>query len=76
MTSSAGPEQTADLSKEPLLFVLPSDIANSLQYLDDVDLHRLKSAVEAEIARQKPVKGTFPSRRRHVSADTKYAPVR
>jgi hypothetical protein len=54
MTSSAGPEQTADLSKERLLFVLPSDIANSLQYLDDVDLHRLKSAVEAEIARRKP----------------------
>jgi len=31
---------------------LASDIANSLQYLKDTDLHRLKSAVEAEIARR------------------------
>jgi DNA invertase Pin-like site-specific DNA recombinase len=32
---------------------LPSDIANSLQYLEDTDLHRLRAAVEAEIARRK-----------------------
>jgi hypothetical protein len=32
---------------------LPSDIANSLQYLKDADLHRLQAAVEAEIARRK-----------------------
>jgi len=40
------------MSSPPI--ALPSDIANSLQYLDDVDLHRLKSAVEAETARRKP----------------------
>jgi hypothetical protein len=32
---------------------LPSDIANSLQYLDDADLHRLEPAVAAEIAGRK-----------------------
>jgi len=31
----------------------PSDIANSLQYLDDTDLHRLQAAVGAEIDRRK-----------------------
>jgi hypothetical protein len=32
---------------------LPSDLANSLQYLDDADLHRLQAAVGAEIDRRK-----------------------
>ena len=32
---------------------LPSDLANSLQYLDDADLHRLQDAVGAEIDRRK-----------------------
>ena len=32
---------------------LPSDIANSLQYLEDTDLHRLQAAVGAEIDRRK-----------------------
>src|ERR1051326_30204 len=52
MTSSAGPKQ-ADTSKRRLLVALPSDIANSLQYLDNADLHRLQAAVEAEIDRRK-----------------------
>ena len=52
MTPSAGPKQI-DTSKTRLLVALPSDIANSLQYLDDPDLHRLQAAVEAEIDRRK-----------------------
>jgi|SRR5690348_3589448 hypothetical protein len=38
------------MSSPPI--ALPRDIANSLKYLKDTDLHRLKSAVEAEIARR------------------------
>ena len=32
---------------------LPSDLATSLKYLDDADLHRLQAAVGAEIDRRK-----------------------
>jgi len=39
------------MSRPPV--ALPSDIANSLQYLDDADLHRLQAAVEVEIDRRK-----------------------
>jgi len=39
------------MSSPPI--ALPSDIANSLQYLDDVDLYRLQSGVQAEVARRK-----------------------
>ena len=52
MTSSAGRKQT-DISKTRLLVALPTDITNSLQYLDDADLHRLHVAVAAEIDRRK-----------------------
>ena len=52
MTPSTRPKQT-DISKRRLLVALPSDIANSLQYLEDTDLHRLQAAVEAEIDRRK-----------------------
>jgi len=61
MTSSAGPKET-DISKRRLLVALPSDIANSLQYLGEADLHRLQAAVEAEIGRRKqgaPARGAF-----------------
>ena len=74
MTSSAGPKRTADISKARLLFALPSDIANSLQYLDDVDLHRLQAAVEAEIARRKRA-GQFDSRTQRASAPSASRPV-
>ena len=52
MTPSTRPKQT-DISKRRLLVALPSDIANSLQYLEDTDLHRLQAAVGAEIDRRK-----------------------
>ena len=32
---------------------LPNDLSNSLQYLDDVELQRLRAAVDAEIDRRK-----------------------
>src|SRR5690349_11834419 len=73
MTSSAGPKQTANLSKERLVFVLQREIANSLQYLDDADLRRLRAAVEAEIARRK--EGASTGKADEVFAPTAARPV-
>jgi hypothetical protein len=44
--SSAGP-------KDSSRFLLPSDLANSLRYLEDSELQRLQVAVDAEVARRK-----------------------
>src|SRR5690242_1264205 len=60
---------------------LPSDIANSLQYLEDTDLHRLRAAVEAEIARRKEGastgkdKAAAPPASRPVSASSEAARI-
>jgi hypothetical protein len=52
---------------------LPSDIANSLKYLKDTDLHRLRAAVEAEIARRK--EGASTAERNEASAPPASRPV-
>jgi len=52
---------------------LPSDIANLLQYLKDTDLHRLRAAVEAEIARRK--EGASTAERNEASAPPASRPV-
>jgi hypothetical protein len=72
MTSSAGPKQT-DISKRRLLVALPSDITNSLQYLDDADLQRLHAAVEAEIDRRK--RGASPGKTNKAPAPPASRPV-
>src|ERR1041384_3777436 len=81
MSSSAGPKQT-DTSKRRLLVALPTDIANSLQYLDDADLHRLQAAVAVEVARReqgsstgKANKAPAPPASRPVSKAAKIAEI-
>src|ERR1051326_6456408 len=51
MTRPATQKGRLRMSSPPI--GLPSDLATSLQYLDEADLHRLQAAVEAEIARRK-----------------------
>jgi hypothetical protein len=58
--SSAGPIQsslalsTSSTERLPRLdFILPSDLAASLRYLNNAELQRLLTAVEAEVGRRK-----------------------
>src|ERR1051326_1461137 len=68
------------MSSPPI--ALPSDIADSLKYLKDTDLHRLRAAVEAETDRPKEGAGTAerneasePPASRPVSASSEAARV-
>ena len=56
-TSPALPKSSADRPPDPPI-ALPSDLATSLRYLEDSELQRLRTAVEAEIDRRKQSSST------------------